>query len=368
MPEPACHVRLHLDEAAAWRVAGLLQHERILFCLQEVAAARGETWRVSFSPSAPPRNTPRPNAFPDLLLEETDQPGSPDFFLSTRWFVTPEVIHRLAQLPAAPAGLPTTDEDLRRAGAVPLQDRQDVPALERWFFADSGKTQDGLVSRFLNRPVSRFVSRWLVRTPLTPNVWTLLLLPLPLAGAFFLAQGNAAGFVAGALFYHLYSILDGCDGEIARAKFLRSDFGRRLDTACDFGATLLMVLALGIGCGREAGTGWWAALYPWEGLAAALLLSLNEMLLHARPAEESGESPVSGVLYERHRNLVAGSGLLRLGDGFSWWLIQLTKRDVVLFAFVLLALAGLPEWMLHLHFGFGVVSSALAGRALRRTR
>ena len=46
--------------------------------------------------------------------------------------------------------------------------------------------------------------------------------------------------------------------------------------------------------------------------------------------------------------MIGHSGLLDLGDRFVWWLFQLTKRDVAIFFFLVLALLNLSTWILHL--------------------
>jgi len=46
-----------------------------------------------------------------------------------------------------------------------------------------------------------------------------------------------------------------------------------------------------------------------------------------------------------------------------WWLFQLTKRDMAVFVFLMLALLGLAEWILHLWMvvaGASLVLSAIA--------
>jgi hypothetical protein len=55
--------------------------------------------------------------------------------------------------------------------------------------------------------------------------------------------------------------------------------------------------------------------------------------------------------------------LLNLGERFVWWLFQLTKRDVAIFAFLILALLGLAGWILNLWTlvaGASLVLSAIA--------
>jgi hypothetical protein len=46
--------------------------------------------------------------------------------------------------------------------------------------------------------------------------------------------------------------------------------------------------------------------------------------------------------------MIGHSGLLKLGERFVWWLFQLTKRDMAILVFLVLALLGLAEWILHL--------------------
>jgi Phosphatidylglycerophosphate synthase len=66
----------------------------------------------------------------------------------------------------------------------------------------------------------------------------------------------------------VFSILDGCDGEIARARNLESKFGERLDNVCDFLGSLIYVVALGTGLHHFK-----------EGVVCALLITANEFVL-----------------------------------------------------------------------------------------
>src|SRR5438067_13859666 len=67
--------------------------------------------------------------------------------------------------------------------------------------------------------------------------------------------------------------------------------------------------------------------------------------------------------YARHRGMIGHSGLLNLGERFVWWLLQLTKRDMAVFSFLMLALLGLADWILHLCTivaGTSLILSAIA--------
>ena len=200
------------------------------------------------------------------------------------------------------------------------------------------KPQDGFVSRFLNRPISRRITRFLLKFPIHPNWWTISIFVLPLIAGAFLVRGDYASVVIGAAIFQAFSILDGCDGEIARAKNLESTFGERLDYFCDFLASLIYVLALGLGRHHSV-----------EGIVCAGFIAANEWLLRGGKNEMQ---IVSAMLHEsyyaRHHGMIGHSGLLNLGERFVWWLFQLTKRDMAMLVFLMLALVDLADWILHL--------------------
>ena len=218
------------------------------------------------------------------------------------------------------------------------------------------KPQDGFVSRFFNRPISCRVTSFLLKFPIHPNAWTISIFVLPLIACLFLVRGDYVSLVIGAAIFQVFSILDGCDGEIARAKNLESNFGERLDYFCDFAASLLYVLALGLGLHR-----------PSEGVVCAVLITMNEWLLRAGKNKMSPAWSTSHEsFYARHRGMIGHSGLHNLGERFVWWLFQLTKRDMALFVFLILALLGLANWILHLWTIVAGVSSVLSAIAAVR--
>lgn len=200
------------------------------------------------------------------------------------------------------------------------------------------KPQDGFVSRFLNRPISRRITSFLLKFPIHPNAWTISIFVLPLIASVFLVRGDYVSVVIGAAIFQVFSILDGCDGEIARAKHLESKFGERLDYFCDFLASLIYVLALGLGLRHSA-----------EGIVCAGLITANEWLLRGgRNEMQIVSAMLDESFYARHHGMIGHSGLLNLGEGFVWWIFQLTKRDMAILVFLVFALLGLAVWILHL--------------------
>ncbi len=118
----------------------------------------------------------------------------------------------------------------------------DYQSAKKKLLATLANSGDGLVSRYLNRKLSRPLSVWLARTRVTPNQVTLASFFLGLAGAALFALGHPLG--AG-LTIQLSSIVDGTDGELARLKLRTSPWGGFLDALLDRYADGLILLAMG---------------------------------------------------------------------------------------------------------------------------
>jgi hypothetical protein len=375
------------DESADWTIAGLRQLERLVLAINEFgdgAAADSQIdvlvfWKPDIPSKA--RWLPRHPKIKRVRLTESLKSVRPSArVISTRLFLGRHGLGEFLQ--AAPIvkleepimepstlwtelserfeascrvglSLPTHCQYLERAA--------DIPACERRFLRRAGKSQDGLVSRFLNRPISRSITQLLLKYPIDPTTWAMWIFVLPFVAFFFLARGDYFGVVIGAALFQLYSILDGCDGEIARAKYLETERGARIDNFLDMIGSVLFVIGLGFGLFRSR-----SSAYMLEGILCAVVILVNEWLLRAPKIEAGpGSSALAKTLYLRHRELIRHSGLLLLGEKFLWWLIQFTKRDVAVLVFLLLALANLPQWILHLWITVASVSLILAAVAAR---
>jgi len=95
------------------------------------------------------------------------------------------------------------------------------------------KDSDGLVARYLNRPLSTTLSSLLVRTRVTPNQVSVSTFLMSALAGVFAAMGGYVNFLLAGLLFHAASVVDGVDGEIAKLKFLSSQEGEWVDTVCD---------------------------------------------------------------------------------------------------------------------------------------
>ena len=334
-------VLLRADESADWKIAGLRQLDRLALTLNEFAQKDNAgtplvvavQWNASIGPSR--RWLPNDSRLTAISITE-DVSGEFDMTLSTHQLLSRDTL-----------------------ACVEIASASEIEATECRFLRASGKSQDGLVSRFMNRPISRAATQRLLKTRITPNEWSIMIVPLVIVAAFCLRHGSYASILFGLVLFQVFSILDGCDGEIARAKFMESKSGRMLDDLSDIVCNVLLVFGLGLGLGHfHRGV-------LIEGMFVAVLIGVNELALStARPDEvESKMHSLGANLYPRHRSLVANSGLLVFGERFAYWLIQLTKRDVSFVLFILLAALGWSAWILHLLLLVNAISLALALKA-----
>jgi CDP-L-myo-inositol myo-inositolphosphotransferase len=129
----------------------------------------------------------------------------------------------------------------------------------------ASKPLDGLVSRRLNRPLSRSISLVLIRRGASPAAVTAASFGLTLAAAAAVALGSrsSVALVAGGLLVQLSSVVDGCDGEVARATLRASPQGAFLDSVLDRIGDVVLLAALAVAAGASTAT--------WTALAAALV-------------------------------------------------------------------------------------------------
>jgi 1L-myo-inositol 1-phosphate cytidylyltransferase / CDP-L-myo-inositol myo-inositolphosphotransferase len=155
-------------------------------------------------------------------------------------------------------------EDVRTSGHASIADAESVAHAERTLEQSlkdpplSGL--EGFVDRYFNRKCSRWLTRRLLPTSLTPNAVTLVATAVGLVAAGAFAAGGYVAAVVGALLFQFSAILDCCDGEVARLKFLESPFGQQLDLILD--NLVHIAIFAGIAWGVSHSTwGSWALLF-----------------------------------------------------------------------------------------------------------
>jgi CDP-L-myo-inositol myo-inositolphosphotransferase len=110
------------------------------------------------------------------------------------------------------------------------------------------KTTDGFVSRYLNRPISTKITKVLLNYPFfTPNKVSFISFLIATLSAAVFSLGNYISFLIGGILTQISSILDGCDGEIAKCKFKVSEYGAWFDACLDRYADAFIILGISLG-------------------------------------------------------------------------------------------------------------------------
>ena len=366
------------DESANWQIAGLRQLDRLVLELDEFAKAMGTANKIEivvfWKPEIPPseRFLPTHERITRVRLTEASVSLEPEArILATRLFIERNALAKFfSTMPAVKIEQPIVDltgawpglfeqfertcRSATRAGEEDwrfLAQPSEIAASERHFLRHIGKSQDGIVAKFLNRPISRVITRLLLKLPITPNAWTILIFALAPVAFVFLVRGDYTGFLAGTALFQLINILDGCDGEIARAKYLDSERGRRLDAFCDFVANLIFVLCLGIGLFRQ----------PSVSANTGFVYLLESLITFFIMAGGVGRFLMPLLARDTTRAVSRRQEDFKLADRFfgralTAFIYQITQRDVIYFVFLLLAIADRASWILHIFFAFSVIT------------
>ena len=106
------------------------------------------------------------------------------------------------------------------------------------------KSNDGPVSHWLNRPISTRLSKFLVSFNITPNQISFFSFVLSMIAAGLFTLGNYWCLALGGIIAQFASIIDGSDGEVARLKYLSSDYGGWFDAVLDRYADAFLLFGL----------------------------------------------------------------------------------------------------------------------------
>jgi phosphatidylglycerophosphate synthase len=229
----------------------------------------------------------------------------------------------------------------------------DHPAAERRLLRALVKDTDGFMARHFDRPISLAVSRRLAATSITPNQMTLISVVIGLIGAPFFLSAQPLWQTVGALLFLAHSVLDGCDGELARLKFKESRWGGVLDFWGDNVVHSAIFACIGIGWSWSSGSGWPLVL----GIAAVFGTLGSASLVYWRTMR-----PKKGIgpLYT--------SVAKEPGKRFSQVLDAVSRRDFI-YGVVVLALFGWVKYFLLLSaIGAPTFFFALVYLAIRERR
>ena len=134
-----------------------------------------------------------------------------------------------------------------------IKDSQSIQSIEKGILDEHKLHYHQFMDIWFNSIFSIKISSLLVKTFLTPNQITVLGLFIGLASGILFAQGNYWNILMGGVLLSITAIWDCCDGDVARLKFMESDFGEKLDTACDNIINIFIFIGIMLGVARHDG-------------------------------------------------------------------------------------------------------------------
>ena len=201
-----------------------------------------------------------------------------------------------------------------------------IKRFSRTIIKSTIKPTDGIVSRKINRPISMSISGLLLNSNHIRPVHATAVTALTAIIMFLcFIVGNQPTMIIGAILFQTASILDGVDGEIARATFRSSNFGASLDSLTDAATNLLFITGLGI------------SLFL-QGIHDAILMTCiggvclgMGMYLLGKHAVKSDNS----VNFDGLKDIFHSSNI-----PFSSWLVWITMRDFLALLSTIMVILG----------------------------
>ena len=246
----------------------------------------------------------------------------------------------------------------------------DTPAAlnhaEKILLNDCRKASDGWVARHINRPISLWMTKYLIRTNMSANHMTGLTTLVGVASGIFAARGDYWNMLLGATLFQLASILDGVDGEMSRIKLTASRVGQWLDTISDNLSYVSFVTGLVIAVNRQASPVMnVVGLMTLIGVGLALLVLFSFLLRFT-------DSGSLRAIQEDLKRPTQESRIIRFTQKFLF----AVRRDFFALLFLVLALFGQQDvilwlccigfnliWIVMLNYRFGLFKSPITKEA-----
>lgn len=221
-----------------------------------------------------------------------------------------------------------------------LDSQENEKKLKKELFLSLRKPVDGLIARNINRKVSFFLTEHLfMPLKFRPNMATFVTAIIGILSGFVAAKGTWAMIVIGTFLAQMASILDGCDGEIARLTYKTSRSGQWFDTISDSIVNTSLMIGLGYGLEPHFGIlpvyiGWltvgvsWFSNFViyWDVIAVRKTTDVFAFSWWFEKKERKRTVDLSKPLYEPVT--------------FFAFLKFLTRRDLFFFVYFVLAVIG----------------------------
>jgi len=244
-----------------------------------------------------------------------------------------------------PAGARVERADV--IAGIEITDEASRSAAEWKLIRGMNKSFEGPVDALINWRFSMRITRVLARQSLalTPNHVTIVAIVIGLLASVLASRGTYVTVAIAGVLLELNSILDSCDGELARLRFQYSKLGQWLDNLSDDIVDNVFLIAIGHGLG-----GIWA----WIGLFSALGRVLVSLVTYVSVYRSTGTGDVFAFRWWFESDKVSADDVYD-PKAITTWLRSFGRRDTFVFIWMLACVAGFPYWVI----GHGAVIAAV---------
>ncbi|MGE5185577.1 MAG: CDP-alcohol phosphatidyltransferase family protein [Acidobacteriota bacterium] len=199
------------------------------------------------------------------------------------------------------------------------------------------KSFEGPIDALVNWRFSMRITRLLARRSLalTPNHVTITAILVGLVAAFLASRGGYAAVALAGVLLEVNSILDSCDGELARLRYQYSKLGQWLDNLSDDVVDNLFVVGAGCAIG-----GTWL----WLALASACTRWLSSAAQYISVYRRTGTGDVFAFRYWFEAEASSADEVYDKTSVLTW-IRALGRRDTYVFAWMIACLADFPYWV-----------------------
>ena len=207
-----------------------------------------------------------------------------------------------------------------------LQNEKGFYEAEERLLKSCGLNNDSFMDRLITRFISRQLTSLFLKTSYTPNQITFLSLFIGLAAALCFFYGSHNMGIAGSILLVVSAWIDCVDGEVARLKFMTSEWGAKVDILSDNIVHCSVFFAIGMGLYFSTGE----SIFKYLGLLAVLGNLTNFILL-------------SKTILRKKAKATKKLPLESYSENFS---DQLANRDFIYFLFALALFGRLDVFIL----------------------
>lgn len=226
-----------------------------------------------------------------------------------------------------------------------LKSEADFQEAEDRLLKSCGLNNDSFMDRFFARFISRQFTAIFLKTSITPNQITFISLLVGLTAAFCFFWGGYQAGIVGSILLLVSAWVDCADGEIARLKFMATEWGAKLDIIADNIVHCLLFLSIGMGLFHSTGEPVfkYLGMFAASGSLAAFML-LSKTVLRKK-AEATDKASTAFLKKDR------------VG--------QLANRDFVYFIFALALFGRLDAFIFFAAIGSNFFAAYLAWQKLQ---